>query len=119
MAGLFVLGGFVGVAAVAAQQERLIARPFANNEGNRLLPKLLAQVAGNSGYPMETYSIVRSAGGWGISQNKNNLEGDYATREDAFEAVYWAASNDIKKGRGVSNTIEHPRADEPAMGGTP
>jgi hypothetical protein len=68
---------------------------------------------------METYNIVRSEGGWGISQNKNKPEGSYATREGAFEAVYLAASNDIKKGRGVSTTIEPPWADEPAMGGTP
>jgi hypothetical protein len=46
---------------------------------------------------METYNIVRIEGGWGISQNKNKPEGSYATREGAFEAVYLAASNDIKK----------------------
>jgi len=68
---------------------------------------------------METYNIARREGGWGISQNKNIPEGSYATREGAVEAVYLAASNDIKKGHGVSIAIEPPRADEPAMGGTP
>jgi hypothetical protein len=68
---------------------------------------------------METYNVVRSEGGCGIWQNKNKPEGSHATREGAFEAVHLAASNDIKKGRGVSITIEPPRVDEPAMGGTP
>jgi hypothetical protein len=31
--------------------------------------------------------------------------------EGAAEAVYLAASNDIKKGRGVTITIQPPRAD--------
>ena len=37
---------------------------------------------------METYNIVRSEGGWGISQNKNKPEGSYATREGAFEVAF-------------------------------
>jgi hypothetical protein len=52
---------------------------------------------------METYSVVPAEGGWGISQNKTKPEGSYATREGAFEAVYLAASNDIKKGHGVTS----------------
>jgi hypothetical protein len=68
---------------------------------------------------VETYSIVPAEGGWGVSQNKNRPEGSYATREGAFEAVYLAGSNDIKKGHGVTITVEPPRADKPATGGTP
>jgi hypothetical protein len=66
---------------------------------------------------METYNIVRAADGWAVSQNKGRPEGTYATREGALEAAYLAASNDVKKGLGVSITIAPPRADESAMGG--
>ncbi len=68
---------------------------------------------------MQTYNIVRNAGGWAISQNKGAPEGTYATKEGAFEAVYLAASNDIKKGLGVAITIEPPRAGESVTGGQP
>ena len=68
---------------------------------------------------VQTYNIVRSAGGWAISQNKATPEGTYATKEGAFEAVYLAASNDIKKGLGVAITIEPPHAGESVIGGEP
>lgn len=58
---------------------------------------------------METYSIVPAEGGWGVSQNNNRPEGSYATREGAFEAVYLAASNDIKKGHGVTPASRQAR----------
>ncbi len=51
---------------------------------------------------MQTYNIVRAPDGWAISQNNGKPEGAYITKEGAFEAVYLAASNDIKKGLGVS-----------------
>jgi hypothetical protein len=51
-----------------------------------------------------------------ISQNKGKPDGSYATREGALEAAYMAASNDIKRGLGVSITVEPPRPGEPAMG---
>jgi hypothetical protein len=68
---------------------------------------------------VQTYNIVRSAGGWAISQNKEAPVGTYATKESAFEAVYLAASNDIKKGHGVSITIAPPREGESVTGGEP
>ncbi len=66
---------------------------------------------------MQTYNIVRAPDGWAISQNNGKPEGSYITKEGAFEAAYFAASNDIKKGLGVSITIEPPRANESVMGG--
>jgi len=66
---------------------------------------------------MRTYSIVRNAGGWAISQDMGKPEGTYATKEGAFEAVYLAASNDIKTGLGVSITIEPSQTGESATGG--
>jgi hypothetical protein len=65
---------------------------------------------------METYNIVRANEGWAISQNKGKPDGSYATREGALEAAYMAASHDIKRGLGVSITVEPPRPGEPAMG---
>jgi hypothetical protein len=44
-------------------------------------------------------------------------DGDYATREGALEAIYLAASNDIKKGHGVTIRIDPPAPDAPATGG--
>jgi hypothetical protein len=46
---------------------------------------------------METYNIVFSQGGWGVSQNKNRPEGVTRSEKAHFEAIYLAASNDIKK----------------------
>jgi hypothetical protein len=66
---------------------------------------------------METYCIVRGADGWAISQNMSQPEGSYATKEIAFEAAYLAASNDIKKGLGISITVDPPRRGDPVMGG--
>jgi hypothetical protein len=67
----------------------------------------------------QAYNIVRSRDGWAISQNQKSPEGSYATKESAFEAVYLAASNDIKSGLGVCITIEPPRSNEAASGGRP
>jgi hypothetical protein len=68
---------------------------------------------------METYHIIRANGGWGISQNQGKTEGSYSTREGAFEAVYLAASNDIKKGAGITITVDPPAPGESAIGGKP
>jgi hypothetical protein len=66
-----------------------------------------------------TRNQMPAAGGWAISQNKATPEGTYATKEGAFEAVYPAASNDIKMGLGVAITIEPPRGGESVIGGEP
>jgi hypothetical protein len=65
---------------------------------------------------MESYNIVRANGGWAISHNKGKPEGSYPTKEGAFEVVCLAASNDIKKGVGITITVEPPTQGESAMG---
>jgi len=59
---------------------------------------------------METYNIVPSQGRWGVSQNKNRPEGVTRSEKAHFEAIYLAASNDIKKGRGGTIVNEPARA---------
>jgi hypothetical protein len=44
------------------------------------------------------YRVTGGIGHWAISEDDTPLAGDYATREGALEAVYLAASNDIKRG---------------------
>ena len=64
---------------------------------------------------METYDIILREDGWTISHN-GAMEGSYATKEAAFEAVYAAASNAIKKGAGVRISIDAPSPGESALG---
>ena len=45
--------------------------------------------------------------------------GNYATREGALEAVYLAASNDIKSGHGVTIRVDPSPPDTPSTGGRP
>ena len=63
--------------------------------------------------------VVGSTGHWAVSEDNAEPAGDYATREGALEAIYLAASNDIKKGRGVTIRIAPPPPDTPATGGKP
>jgi hypothetical protein len=44
------------------------------------------------------YRVTGSAGHWAISEDDRPPAFDYATREGALEAIYLAASNDIKSG---------------------
>jgi hypothetical protein len=62
------------------------------------------------------YNIVRNGDGWSVSHD-GRLEGDYATKEAAFEAAAAAASNAIKSGLGVQISIPAPVMGEPALGG--
>ncbi len=66
---------------------------------------------------MQRYHIVHGNGGWAISENESKPEGSHATREGALEAVYLAASNDIKKGLGIAIVIDPPAENEAALGG--
>jgi hypothetical protein len=66
---------------------------------------------------MEKYHIMHGNGGWAIAQNEGRPDGSYATREGALEAVYLAASNDIKKGLGISILVDPPAPGEAAIGG--
>jgi hypothetical protein len=62
------------------------------------------------------YNIVRSGDSWAIDHD-GVLEGDYVTKEAAFEAVVAAASNSIKAGFGVSIKVEPRAPGETNVGG--
>ena len=66
----------------------------------------------------ETCNIVRQGTCWAVNHN-GAVEGDYATKEAAFEAATAAASNAIKIGAGVAITAEARAPGESAMGGRP
>ena len=63
------------------------------------------------------YRIVGSTEHWAVTEDDSEASGDYATRESTLEAVYLAASNDIKSGHGVTIRIDPPTRDAPATGG--
>ena len=63
----------------------------------------------------KSYRVVGNTGHWAVSEDDAEPAGDYATREGALEAIYLAASNDIKKGRGVTIRIGPPPPDAPAQ----
>ena len=65
---------------------------------------------------MADYHIKHGNAGWAISEDGDVPEGSYATREGALEAVYLAASNDLKKGLGVAIKVDSPAAGEAAIG---
>ncbi len=66
----------------------------------------------------ETYRIVRSGKNWAVNHD-GVLEGDYATKESAFESAAAAASNAIKDGVGIAITVEPRAPGETAIGGKP
>ena len=67
---------------------------------------------------IETYNIVRNGKSWSVDHD-GQLEGDYATKEGAFEAAAMAGSNAIKDGVGVTITVPPRAAGETAIGGEP
>lgn len=66
----------------------------------------------------ETYKIVRSGEGWAVDHD-GTLEGDYATKEAAFESAAFAASNAIKDGVGVVINVAPRLPGENALGAKP
>ena len=75
--------------------------------------------ADDDGPVEKSYRVVGNTGRWAIAEDSAEPAGDYATREGALEAIYLAASNDIKKGRGVTIRIDPPPPNAPATGGRP
>lgn len=65
------------------------------------------------------YRVVGNTGNWAVAEDDAKPAGNYATREGALEAIYLAASNDIKSGHGVTIRIDPPPPDAPATGGRP
>lgn len=64
----------------------------------------------------ETYQVVRQGKSWAVDHD-GRLEGDYATKEAAFEAIVAAASNAIKDGNGIAIKVPQREAGETAVGG--
>jgi hypothetical protein len=68
----------------------------------------------------ETYRVIRrgetSTGTTWTIDHDGELEGDYATKEAAFEAIAIAASNAIKDGVGVAIEVPPREAGEAALG---
>jgi hypothetical protein len=62
-----------------------------------------------------TYNIVRQGETWAI-EHDGQREGDYATKEAAFEAAAAAASNAIKEGFGVTIKVPYRAPGESALG---
>ena len=67
---------------------------------------------------MTTDKIVRHGDGWAVNHD-GELEGDYATKEAAFESAAAAASNAIKDGVGIVISVEPRAPGETAVGGKP
>jgi hypothetical protein len=61
----------------------------------------------------KTYRVVGNAGKWAVSEDNSKPAGNYASKDSALEAIYLAASNDIKSGHGVTIRIEPPPSDTP------
>ena len=64
----------------------------------------------------ENYAIIRSGDKWTIDHD-GTREGEYQTKEAAFEAVFAAASNAIKDGCGVRISVPQRASGEAAVGG--
>ena len=64
----------------------------------------------------ETYKIVRNGDSWAVDHD-GALEGEYSTKQAAFDSAVGAAANAIKDGFGVSITVDPPASDESALGG--
>lgn len=62
-----------------------------------------------------SYKIVRNGKNWAVNHD-GVLEGDYATKEVAYELAALAGSNAIKAGYGVAITVEPREAGEAALG---
>jgi hypothetical protein len=64
------------------------------------------------------YDVVKAGDGWTIDRD-GRREGDYATKEAAFEAAVLAASNAIKQGHRIRITVPERAPTESAVGGRP
>jgi len=63
----------------------------------------------------ETYRIVSARSGWAVDHD-GKLEGDYETKEAAFEAAVGAASRAMRAGLAVSISVEGSEEGEPNLG---
>ena len=56
------------------------------------------------------YSVVHKGALWTI-EHDGQTEGDYATKEAAFEAIIWAATLSIRDGVGVRIDVPPPKRE--------
>ena len=62
-----------------------------------------------------TYRIVAVGSGWTV-EHDGVQEGEYASKEAAFEVIAGAASNSIKEGLGVRIEVPARQSGESALG---
>jgi hypothetical protein len=62
-----------------------------------------------------TYRIVRKGKSWAIDHD-GQMEGEYATKEGAFEAAVAAGSNSIREGLEVTISVPKRASGEDAFG---
>jgi hypothetical protein len=63
-----------------------------------------------------TYTVFRDGSFWRVRREDGSIEGEYSTKESAFEAYVLASSNAIKDGCGVSISAPVREPGEPALG---
>ena len=64
---------------------------------------------------LATYAIVATGKTWGVLHD-GNVEGDFATKESAFEAAVAAGSIAIRQGHEVHVTVPGPATNESTLG---
>jgi hypothetical protein len=107
------------ISNIACNTPQAMIRPGMKGQAFNGLTQPETRVRPSKEASMEaTYSIVRSNGGWAV-EHDGSQQGNYATKEAAFEAAAGAASNAIKIGLGVIITVPHRAPGETAMGGKP
>jgi hypothetical protein len=72
----------------------------------------------STGLAVVTYSVVSLGDRWAI-EHDGVREGEYASKEAAFEAIAGAASNSIKEGHGIRIEVPPRATGETALGVTP
>ena len=66
---------------------------------------------------LATYAIIEAGKAWGVLHD-GNLEGDYATKESAFEAAVAAASLALRQGHEVHVSVpRRSQGNGTALGG--
>lgn len=60
------------------------------------------------------YRVVQKGEAWAV-EHDGQMEGDYATKEAAFEAIIWAASLSIMDGIGVQIDVPSRISNEESL----
>lgn len=62
-----------------------------------------------------TYRVTHNGGTW-VIEHDGAAEGDYLTKEAAFEAAIWAATNSIRDGIGIRIDVPPRQEGESSLG---